>query len=97
MHLSVVSKILGVLLMLFSVLAYLPSMLVSLLYGDGELSSFGTALFITFSTGFILWLLTWRAAKELRTRDGFLIVTLFWSVLGTFGALPFYFSAQLPL
>ncbi len=97
MHLSVVSKILGVLLMLFSVLAYLPSMLVSLLYSDGELSSFGTALFITFSTGFILWLLTWRAAKELRTRDGFLIVTLFWSVLGTFGALSFYFSAQLPL
>ena len=97
MHLSVVSKILGVLLMLFSILANLPSILVSLLYNDGELSSFATSLFITFSTGFILWLMTWRSAKELRTRDGFLIVTLFWSVLGTFGALPFYFSYELPL
>lgn len=97
MHLSVVSKILGVLLMLFSILAYLPSILVSLLYRDGELSSFLTALLVTFSTGFVLWLLTWRSKKELRTRDGFLIVTLFWSVLGTFGALPFYFSFALPL
>lgn len=97
MHLSVVSKILGVLLMLFSILANLPSILVSLLYGDGELSSFATSLFITFITGFVLWLMTWRSAKELRTRDGFLIVTLFWSVLGTFGALPFYFSFELPL
>lgn len=97
MHLSVVSKILGVLLMLFSILAYLPSILVSLLYRDGELSSFTTALLITFSMGFVLWLLTWRSQKELRTRDGFLIVTLFWSVLGTFGALPFYFSFALPL
>ena len=97
MHLSVVSKILGVLLMLFSILANLPSILVSLLYNDGELSSFSTALLITFGTGLILWLLTWRSVKELRTRDGFLIVTLFWSVLGTFGALPFYFSSELPL
>ena len=97
MHLSVVSKILGLLLMLFSILANLPSILVSLFFSDGELSSFTTALFITFSTGFILWLTSWRSAKELRTRDGFLIVTLFWTVLGTFGALPFYFSFELPL
>jgi len=42
MHISVVSRILGVLLMLFSLLAYLPSMLVSLIYRDGELGSFFT-------------------------------------------------------
>lgn len=97
MHLSIVSRILGVLLMLFSILANLPSILVSLLYRDGEITSFLTALLITFLTGFTLWLLTLNARKELRTRDGFLIVTLFWSVLGTFGALPFLFSQSLPL
>ncbi|MDP1931186.1 MAG: TrkH family potassium uptake protein [Gammaproteobacteria bacterium] len=92
-----VLRILGVLLMLFSILANLPSILVSLLYRDGEMSSFLTALLITFLTGFVLWLLTLNSRKELRTRDGFLVVTLFWSVLGTFGALPFFFSLSLPL
>ncbi|MCB1665930.1 MAG: TrkH family potassium uptake protein [Pseudomonadales bacterium] len=97
MHLSIVCRILGVLLMLFSILANLPSMLVSLIYDDGEIPSFATSLLITFVTGFVLWFLTLRARKELRTRDGFLIVTLFWTVLGVFGSLPFFFSLELPL
>lgn len=92
MHISVVSRILGVLLMLFSLLAYFPSMLVSLLYRDGELGSFGYAWLITFSTGFLFWLLTHRSREELRTRDGFLVVTLFWTVLSSFGSLPFLLS-----
>ena len=92
MHITVVSRILGVLLMLFSLLAYLPSMLVSLLYRDAEIGSFGYAWLITFSTGFILWFLTHRSRQELRTRDGFLVVTLFWTVLSTFGSLPFLLS-----
>ena len=28
----------------------------------------------------------------MRLRDGFLVVALFWTVLGTFGALPLYFA-----
>ena len=47
MHLSIVSRILGVLLMLFSILAYMPSVLVSLIYSDGEIRSFLTSLFIS--------------------------------------------------
>jgi len=97
MHISIVCRILGVLLMLFSVLANLPSILVSLIYQDGELGSFFTSLLITFAVGFVLWVTTLKAKKELRTRDGFLVVTLFWTVLGTFGALPFFFSQELPL
>lgn len=97
MHFSIVSRILGVLLMLFSILANLPSILVSLIHDDGETSSFLTALLITFATGFVMWIVTLKARKELRTRDGFLVVTLFWTVLGTFGALPFFFSQALPL
>ncbi len=97
MHFAVVAHILGVLLMLFSMLANLPSILVSFLYGDGEVSSFWTSAMITFATGFILWLVTLRSKKELRTRDGFLVVTLFWTVLSTFGALPFLFSLDVRL
>lgn len=95
MHISVVSRILGVLLMLFSLLAYLPSMLVSLIYGDGELTSFGFALMLTLGTGLIFWILTWRSRQQMRTRDGFLVVTMFWTVLSTFGSLPFLFSPDM--
>ncbi|MGM0632963.1 MAG: TrkH family potassium uptake protein [Pseudomonadota bacterium] len=97
MHFSIVAKVLGVLLMLFSLLANLPSVLISLLYQDQEIRSFLLALSVTFITGLVLWGSTFRTREQLRTRDGFLIVTLFWSVLGTFGALPLYFSAELPL
>ncbi|XPE46040.1 potassium transporter TrkG [Shigella flexneri] len=31
---------------------------------------------------------------ELKSREGFLIVVLFWTVLGSVGALPFIFSEQ---
>lgn len=97
MYLPVVAKILGVLLMLFSILANLPSILVSWIYSDGEITSFLYAGSITFMIGFLMWLLTCRANKEMRTRDGFLIVTLFWTVLSTFGALPFWISPDVPL
>jgi len=33
----------------------------------------------------------------MRTRDGFLVVTLFWTVLSIFGALPFLFSPDASL
>lgn len=97
MQLSIVSRIVGILLMLFSFLANLPAILVSLIYSDGEISSFTTSMLISFATGFFLWFLSLRSRNVLRTRDGFLVVTLFWTVLGTFGALPFYFSLELPL
>lgn len=94
MHFFVVSRVLGVLMMLFSMLAYLPSMLVSLIYNDQQVTVFGWSWLITFGAGSLLWLLTHRSREEMRTRDGFLIVTLFWSVLSSFGALPFWFSSE---
>ncbi len=97
MHFSIVCRILGVLLMLFSILANLPSIVISIIYRDGEIASFVTSLLITFFTGLLLWFFTLGSKKELRTRDGFLIVTLFWTVLGVFGALPFFLSVDLPL
>ena len=85
MHFSIIVKILGILLMLFSFLSNLPPMLVALLYREDTVSAFGSSLILTFTTGLVLWILTARSKQELRTRDGFLVVTLFWTVLGTFG------------
>ncbi|SDG24429.1 trk system potassium uptake protein TrkH [Onishia taeanensis] len=87
MSLRMILRILGLLLMLFS-LTLLPPILISLLYADGVWSSFVIAMVITVATGALLYWPNRNARKELRTRDGFLIAALFWTVLGLFGALP---------
>ncbi len=76
------------LLMIFSI-TLTPPILVSLWYQDGAYPSFIVALTITFITGFIAWVPVYKVRQDLRTRDGFLITSLFWAVLALFGSLPF--------
>jgi trk system potassium uptake protein TrkH len=97
MHASITIKILGLLLMFFSVLANLPPIVVSMIYGDNSVAAFLYPMVLLFGIGFVLWAATARSRKELSTRDGFLIVTLFWAVLGTAGCLPFLFSEEVQL
>lgn len=97
MHPFMITKILGILLMLFSLLGTLPSILVSLLYQDGMIDVFLTTFLTLFLLGLFLWGLTVRNRKELTIRDGFLVVTLFWSVLGVAGCLPFVLALDLTL
>ena len=98
MHASIILKILGALLMLFSILANLLPVFVSLLYKDGMLFSFLSSTAIIFCIGGLLFISTRnKTGRELGTRDGFLIVTLFWTVLGVAGCLPFIFSSALNL
>jgi trk system potassium uptake protein TrkH len=87
MSLRMILRILGLLLMLFS-LTMMPPILISLLFGDGQWDAFAVAIAITVATGALMYLPNRRARKELRTRDGFLIAALFWSVLALFGSLP---------
>ena len=96
MHFTVISRILGVLLMLFS-LAQVPPVLISLFYQDADLLAFIIAFVITLCTGLLFWIPSRNNRQELRTRDGFLVVTLFWSVLGSFGSIPFMLSPELNL
>ena len=39
-------------------------------------------------TGFIIWLPVMKVRRELRLRDGFIIVVMFWTVLGLSGSIP---------
>ena len=96
MQLAVVQRILGILLMVFSV-TMLPPALVGLLAGDGDHRPFLAAFAATFLTGLVLWLPVARVRREMRLRDGFVVVVLFWSVLGLFGALPLYLSEALDI
>ena len=75
-------------LMLFSV-TLIPPALVSLWYQDRSFLAFILAFFFTLATGIAMWLPTYKVQQELRTRDGFIVTVLFWTVLAVFGALPF--------
>ena len=87
MRFAVVQRILGMLMMLFS-FTMLPPMLVSILYGDGALSAFFAGFCGIFILGTMCWYPVRRERRELRVRHGFMIVVLFWTVLGLLGAVP---------
>lgn len=91
-----IQRILGILLMMFS-LTMLPPVFVAWMYADGAMSPFALAFVLTFVTGFVAWVPVNRSRRELRLRDGFLVVVLFWTVLGLFGALPFVFYEDMGL
>jgi trk system potassium uptake protein TrkH len=93
MHLSVVQRILGLLLVLFST-SMLPPIIVSLAYRDGSALAFVYGFIVTALAGLLIWLPVRHETRELRLRDGFLVVAAFWVVLGSFGAAPFLFSTE---
>jgi trk system potassium uptake protein TrkH len=96
MHITVSLRVLGILLMLFSSAALIP-LLVALLEEDQTASAFTYGIAITFLSGLFMWLPVRGVRHELRIRDGFLITSLFWTVLGLFGSLPFIFTEELDL
>ncbi|MBT8420573.1 MAG: potassium transporter, partial [Gammaproteobacteria bacterium] len=94
MRFAVVLKILGLLLTVFS-LTMLPPMVVSIWYADGESQAFLMAFLLIFCVGFILWYPVRQVHQELRLRDGFVIVLLFWVSLTLSGAAPFMLATDL--
>lgn len=88
MHLAACLRVMSFLLMVFS-LSQLPPLAVAWWYDEPAYYPFLVSGAITFFSGFLLFLLTFRNRQELRTRDGFFIVVFFWVVLSIFGALPF--------
>lgn len=96
MQFIVVFRVLGVLLMVFG-LTFIPPWLVGGLMGDADLVPFETSFLIAVLLGAALWLPLRGYRRELKLRDGLLIVVSFWVVLGLMGALPFYLQPNLHL
>jgi len=88
MQLSIVSKTIGLLLMVFS-FAQVPPIIVDLIYSEGEYYSFLFSFALTVLGGLILWWPFKNVKKDFRLREGILIVVCFWIVLSLFGTLPF--------
>lgn len=87
MNLAMVQRILGLMLMVFS-LTMLPPVGISLLYDDGHHAAFLDAFLAVAVAGLVIWWPVRTVQRDLRLRDGFLVVALFWVILGFAGAVP---------
>ena len=96
MNWTVVQRILGLLLMMFS-LTMLPPVIIAMIFKEHSWLPFVESFGLTLAAGLILWLPVHRSRKDLRLRDGFLVVAAFWTVLGTFGAAPLYFADSITM
>lgn len=86
-------RILGLLVALLSV-TMLPPALVSMIYRDGGGVPFLLGFLWCLITGFVAWYPNRHQKTDLRAREGFLIVVLFWLVLASFSAIPLILLEQ---
>jgi len=93
MQIKTILHLLGILLMIFSI-SMLSPLLINFLYQEQLWQTFISSFTITFLSGFLLFIIFRKDRKELKIRDGFLIVSLFWVVLGLFASLPFLISVE---
>lgn len=93
MHYRAIIRILGLLVALFSV-TMIPPALISLIYQDGSGLPFILAFLLCVITGIAFWYPNRHEKRDLRAKEGFLIVVLFWTVLASFGAIPFILLEQ---
>ncbi|MGL4859817.1 MAG: Trk system potassium transporter TrkH [Enterobacteriaceae bacterium] len=91
MHFRAIIRIVGFLVMVFSVTMIFPA-IVALIYRDGAGRAFSQTFFVALAIGLFLWFPNRNEKQELKPRQGFLIVVLFWVVLGSVGSLPFMFT-----
>jgi len=96
MQIIVIQRILGVLLVVFS-FTMLPPAIIGLIYEDLSVSPFIKGFFLLIIVGVLLWFPARTQKRELRLREGFLVVVLFWVVLGGSGAAPLLFSNELQI
>jgi len=85
-----VLNVLGFIVMVFALTMLVP-LLFALVGGDKALNAYDEAFAICVGVGGVLWFFTRRFRRELLPRDGFLLVTLVWTVLPGVATLPLLF------
>jgi trk system potassium uptake protein TrkH len=88
------ARVFGLMLMIFSI-AYTLPILTAWTFNDGTAPLFIRDLLLTFTLGGALWVLSKDYARELKAKDGFILVLLAWSGIAAISALPLisYFPA----
>ncbi|MBQ4834584.1 potassium transporter [Pseudoalteromonas sp. MMG010] len=93
MQFRTIIKILGQLVALFSI-TMVPPAVVSLIYKDGGGTPFVLAFIFSVMIGLAAYYPNRHENGDLKAREGFLIVVLFWLVLGAFASLPLIFLQE---
>jgi trk system potassium uptake protein TrkH len=89
-----VTNVLGRLLMVFS-LTYLLPIASALYYGDETLLTFVVSMMACALAGLLMVLLTQRHRRELKARDGFILVALAWTLTALIATVPLLLHQQL--
>ncbi len=94
MKFRLISRILGIGLIAFSLLQLTP-ILVSITYNEENLSAFGYSFLITLTFGSFLYLVNFEKKYEgIRVKEGFLLTVLLWLFFTVFASLPFILGSK---
>ncbi len=88
MSFGTIQRFLGLLLMVAS-LVMLPPLALSYWLGESNHADFLVTFLGVLVSGIMFWFPVRAQRRELRVRDGFVVVSMFWIVLALVGALPF--------
>lgn len=91
------ANVLGAIVAAFSATMLLPLLVALFFSHDAALSAFAPASAIGIAAGGLTWLLTRKSRRELRIRDGVLLVTLTWTLVPLVASLPLllHFGSEL--
>lgn len=96
LSLKSIFRIIGIVLAVIAI-SMVPSILVSLLYDDSSVyMPFIWTMLAALLVGGLLAKFCKEQTKQLKVRDGFLIVTLCWLISGMLGAIPFIATGSIP-
>ena len=96
MNYRMIGRMLGRILVV-EALFMLPSLVYCALDREPDVAvSFLLTIALLFGASVVLHMLTHGKSRDFRVSDGFVAVALAWIVISAFGALPFFFSGQIP-
>ena len=98
MNYALIQKTIGMMTLVFATILIIP-MSVSHFYNDGNISAFIYSFIIIFLFGSLLFFPHRLSSFEsnMKIKEGFLIVVLFWVLLSFFGSFPFIFDINLSM
>ena len=88
-------KITGIILLIFSFFLLIP--LIASFYYAISVDNFLQSFLIVFFSGLISYFPNKKEKSQIKIKEGFLIVAIFWFVLSIFGSVPFILDKQLNL
>lgn len=96
LNFKIISHIMGLLLVCNGAFMLLAA-LVSFYYKDGVTLQISLAALLTLFTGMLLMYFTRGHNKEMKQREGYIIVSFGWIFMAMSGTLPYVFSGAIPL